>query len=453
MIHRSEFRRSEFQDGCSEPQTVPQTVARLLQPILREWTQSPMKSDDKHADGAAARRTGVWIVGARGGVATTAILGSLALKRGLSPAQGMVSELAECQSLSLPPVDGFVFGGHDIRAKSLADGAREIDQDTGTFGALTDQLSDDLAEVEPNLRPGVLLGGGEAIDALADPGQACIVSSASEALQQLRSDLAAFRQDNELVHIVVVNLASTEPPASQASTGWSLDELRDAIAADDRENLQASTLYALAAAEEGCGFVNFTPSPGALLPALTRYFESQGLPFTGSDGKTGETLIKSSLAPLFAKRNLRVLSWQGYNMLGDRDGQVLSNESNRQTKVESKDHLLVEALGYPVHSKVSIDYVPSLNDWKTAWDFIHFQGFLGVKMSLQFTWQGCDAILAAPLVLDLIRFTALALERGESGPLSHLAAFFKSPHGITNPDFHYQHELLRTYVSARTTTP
>jgi myo-inositol-1-phosphate synthase len=95
---------------------------------------------------------------------------------------------------------------------------------------------------------------------------------------------------------------------------------------------------------------------------------------------------------------------------------------------------------------VGIDYVPSLNDLKTAWDFIHFQGFLGYKMSMQFTWQGCDAILAAPIVLDMIRLADLAQRRGETGPMKHLSCFFKSPLDVAQHDLHVQWHLMTDYV-------
>ncbi|MDP6930803.1 MAG: inositol-3-phosphate synthase, partial [Planctomycetota bacterium] len=164
------------------------------------------------------------------------------------------------------------------------------------------------------------------------------------------------------------------------------------------------------------------------------------------DGKTGETLVKSSMAPMFKYRNLHVLAWQGYNMLGDRDGAVLANAENKQSKVETKDALLSQILGYPLHTHVGIDYVPSLSDLKTAWDFIHFEGFLGHKMSMQFTWQGCDAILAAPLVLDMARLADLAKRRGESGPMRHLSCFFKKPLGVDDHDLHKQWHMLTDYV-------
>ena len=166
----------------------------------------------------------------------------------------------------------------------------------------------------------------------------------------------------------------------------------------------------------------------------------------GCDGKTGETLVKSALAPMFRYRDLRVLTWQGYNILGDRDGRVLADRRNKSAKVASKDALLPSILGYPLHTHVGIDFVPSLHDLKTAWDFVHFEGFLGFKMALQFTWQGCDSILAAPLVLDMVRLADLAARRGESGPMRHLACFFKQPVDVAEHDLHRQWQTLVAYL-------
>ena len=166
----------------------------------------------------------------------------------------------------------------------------------------------------------------------------------------------------------------------------------------------------------------------------------------GNDGKTGETLVKSALAPMFKYRNLKVLTWQGYNILGDRDGQVLADPENKRAKIESKDGVLSHILGYPLHTHVGIDYVPSLNDLKTAWDFIHFKGFLDFKMSLQFTWQGCDAILAAPIVIDMVRFAEFARRKGEAGLMTWLSCFFKSPVGVDEHDLHFQFHHLMDYA-------
>ncbi len=175
------------------------------------------------------------------------------------------------------------------------------------------------------------------------------------------------------------------------------------------------------------------------------------MPHCGNDGKTGETLLKTTLAPMFAARNLRVLAWQGYNMLGNRDGEVLSDSAHRESKVRNKNEALRSLLGDDsVHTHVSIDYVPSLQDWKTAWDFVHFEGFLGTRMSLQFTWSGSDSALAAPLVLDLIRLADFAHARGEAGEMPQVACFFKAPLSGGTHDFLRQHQVLLEYVRNHT---
>jgi myo-inositol-1-phosphate synthase len=172
-----------------------------------------------------------------------------------------------------------------------------------------------------------------------------------------------------------------------------------------------------------------------------------GSAHVGRDGKTGETFLKSVLAPAFAARNLEVMSWVGHNIFGNLDGVVLNDPANKATKVASKDKLLGEILGYTPQTLVSIEYIQSLGDWKTAWDHIHFRGFLETPMVMQFTWQGCDSILAAPLVLDLARFAELATRRGATGTLDFLASFFKSPQGSPTHDFFEQFSRLKAWAA------
>jgi myo-inositol-1-phosphate synthase len=158
--------------------------------------------------------------------------------------------------------------------------------------------------------------------------------------------------------------------------------------------------------------------------------------------------MKAVLAPLFARRNLKVLSWVGHNILGNRDGQILSDPAHKQSKLKSKDALVAELLGYQPQTLVSIEHVESLDDWKTAWDHIHYEGFLGTKMTLQFTWQGCDSLLAAPLAIDLARLALHAHRQERRGTVAEWAAFFKSPAGCTDHDFGRQHERLLRYPHA-----
>ena len=151
---------------------------------------------------------------------------------------------------------------------------------------------------------------------------------------------------------------------------------------------------------------------------------------------------------MFAARNLKVMSWVGHNIFGNRDGLVLDDPANKSSKVETKDRVLNEILGYRPSSVVTIEYLPDMGDWKTAWDHIHFQGFLGTKMALQFTWQGCDSLLAAPLAIDLARLADLEKRRGGSGLMRHLACFFKSPEGHAEHDFFKQFTFLTDYLAS-----
>ena len=215
----------------------------------------------------------------------------------------------------------------------------------------------------------------------------------------------------------------------------------DAALAAGESPLPASSVYVLAAYRAGCPVVSFTPSPGPRLPVLVTLAERAGLPWAGSDGKTGETLLKSALAPMFSTRALQVNAWASYNMLGGGDGATLADPANAQSKLVTKAQGLEAMLGHPVEGPMHIDYVPDHGDWKTAIDHVSFEGFLGVRMSLQFTWSGCDSALAAPLVLDLARLVLRAHEVGESGPLP-FGFFFKDPAGSTEHRLGTQWEEL-----------
>jgi myo-inositol-1-phosphate synthase len=250
--------------------------------------------------------------------------------------------------------------------------------------------------------------------------------------------------------VIIVNLASTEPTAdhSQLPSRW--HKLSPLLENDAASTLPASSLYAIAALDLGMAYVNFTPSVGASLPAILEVAELRQTCHAGQDGKTGETLLKSVLAPMFAARHLEVLSWVGHNIFGNMDGQILDNPANKAAKIEGKHQLVGRILGYDPQTLVSIEYIRSLGDWKTAWDHIHFRGFMGTPMTLQFTWQGCDSLLAAPLVLDLVRFVELSHRRGEVGVLSHLGSFFKRPLGLDADAFISQFALLEAWAAGST---
>ncbi len=384
-------------------------------------------------------RTGIWIIGARGGLATTLIAGTHLVGMGKAPTTGLVTESSSWSKVSLFAISDVVFGGHDVRTGSVHESALEISRTNHSIPLeLLPQIAPLLDAADANIRLGTAYCGGPAIESFAVPATRRNETSRT-AIARLRSDLREFKERERLSRVVVVNLASTEPPPD-ADVPTDRSSLEKCLRT--RKGIRASTLYAVAAIEEGMPYVNFTPSTAALNSGLIALALHHGVPVAGSDGKTGETLVKSALAPMFAHRALSVLSWQGYNILGDRDGQVLADPRHKASKVKSKDAVLKSILGYAPHTHVGIDYVPSLGDMKTAWDFIHFSGFLGHRMSMQFVWQGCDAILAAPLVLDLCRIVARAADMGVAGAIGDLGFFFKSPAGESEHDLHVQWQRL-----------
>jgi myo-inositol-1-phosphate synthase len=396
------------------------------------------------------RRVGLWLIGAFGGVGTTAVLGLAALRRGLTDGTALVTALAPFRPLGLDAADQFVVGGHDVRRSSYRQAALEMHERAGVFErSLLEACLPDLDGWSANVRPGTVLNAGAAITRLADLPEARDVDSPRDAVERIQADLLAFREDQRLDQAVVINVASTEPPFATGEAHGSLKSFLPELDRARPPAVPASSLYAWAALDLGLPYVNFTPSLGASFPAAVELALERRAPLAGKDGKTGETLLKTALAPMFAHRNLRLLSWVGHNIFGNRDGLVLDDPANKASKIRTKDQVVSQILGYKPQTHVSIEYIESLDDWKTAWDHIHFQGFLGVKMAMQFTWQGCDSILAAPLVLDLARLALSAQRRGEAGVLRHLACFFKSPMDVEEHDFFKQWEMLEGYVRSQ----
>ena len=381
---------------------------------------------------------GVWLIGANGSVASTVVIGVLALARRLIEPVGLVTETNVLKNHGFIPFDNLVFGGHEIRHSSFAFSIREMERNGVKIPRqLVKPLLPLLKRIDHNIKPGIAFGSSKKGEALPD------------LVKRLINDITAFKKRHSLKEVIVVNLASTEPPVPEGAHTKTLAALESAINNNRQDLLQPSVLYAYASFKSGGAYINFTPSAGASIPGLRQMAEKAHLPHCGSDGKTGETLVKSALAPLFNYRALKVLSWQGYNILGNQDGQALSNPAVCKSKIMSKDGILAPILGYQPHSHIGIDFVPSLGDWKTAWDFIHFEGFLNTKMSMQFVWQGCDSILAAPLVIDLIRLVYLSRQRKEYGELSHLALFFKKPLGTNAADLHSQWQLFNNHLNRR----
>ncbi len=392
-------------------------------------------------------KTGLWLIGACGRVGSTVALGMATLARRSPDQTGLVTALPVFADVELPRLDRIVFGGHEVRHGSLRDELSAAYRQAGLFSH--ERLRDAavaLRGMQRNVRPGTLCGASTTVQRLADADFPPRDGSPAAAVERLADDLRRFRSQHRLTDVIVINVASSEPPAPRSVMNQTPGRLAASLARRGAIGLPSSSLYALAAIEAGCPYVNFTPSAGIDLGALRQRAVAAKLPFMGRDGKTGETLVKSALAPMFAMRNLSVLSWVGQNILGNRDGEVLRDPKTLASKIKTKDGLISRIVGGRPTTHVRIDYVPSLDDWKVAWDYVHFQGFLGTKMSMQFTWQGCDSILAAPLVLDLFRLTALAHRRGQVGPMKHLAFFFKDPMDVAEHDLHAQWRTLVDHV-------
>nr|3QVW_A Chain A, Myo-inositol-1-phosphate synthase (Ino1) [Archaeoglobus fulgidus] len=387
----------------------------------------------------------VWLVGAYGIVSTTAMVGARAIERGIAPKIGLVSELPHFEGIEKYAPFSFEFGGHEIRLLSNAyEAAKEHWELNRHFDReILEAVKSDLEGIVA--RKGTALNCGSGIKELGDiktlEGEGL---SLAEMVSRIEEDIKSFADDET----VVINVASTEPlPNYSEEYHGSLEGFERMIDEDRKEYASASMLYAYAALKLGLPYANFTPSPGSAIPALKELAEKKGVPHAGNDGKTGETLVKTTLAPMFAYRNMEVVGWMSYNILGDYDGKVLSARDNKESKVLSADKVLEKMLGYSPYSITEIQYFPSLVDNKTAFDFVHFKGFLGKLMKFYFIWDAIDAIVAAPLILDIARFLLFAKKKGVKGVVKEMAFFFKSPMDTNVINTHEQFVVLKEWYS------
>ena len=383
----------------------------------------------------------LWVIGMYGIVSTTAITGVKAIQRGIVDRTGLVSEMPFFEGLGKYSKLEFEFGGHEVRAleKNMYEATLEHWEMNRHFERnILEEVKEELEKLRAE--KGTALNCGEGIEELGN-----IESlekegySLGEIVDKLETDLKKFKNDET----VVINVASTEPLLKYSEEYHSsLEGFERMIDEDKKEYASASILYAYAALKLGIPYGNFTPSPGSSIPALKELALKNKVPHAGNDGKTGETLVKTSLAPMFAYRNMKIEGWMSYNILGDYDGKVLSHRENKESKVISKDKVLEKVLGYSPFSITEIEYFPSLYDNKTAFDFIHFRGFLGKLMKFYFIWDGIDAIVAAPLILDIARFLLFAKKKNQYGVIKELGFFFKSPMDTEIVNTHKQFEIL-----------
>jgi myo-inositol-1-phosphate synthase len=275
-------------------------------------------------------------------------------------------------------------------------------------------------------------------------------------VEQLRQDIRDFKAKNNCTRLVMVWAASTEIFIEEHPQHMNLEDFEAAMETSD-EWIAPSMLYAYAAMMEDVPVANGAPNLTVDIPALVKLANDKGLPICGKDFKTGQTLLKTALAPMFKARMLGLNGWFSTNILGNRDGEVLDDPENFKTKEESKlgvlEHILQPDL-YPdlygdLYHKVRINYYPPRGDNKEGWDNIDIVGWLGYPMQIKVDFLCRDSILAAPIVLDLALFSDLAQRAGLAGVKEWLSFYFKSPQ--VAPGLYPEHDLFIQHTKLKNT--
>lgn len=391
-----------------------------------------------------------------GAVTSTLIAGVEAIKQGWGKPYGSETQMGRIRlgkriegELQYPYIKDFVplasledlrFGGWDIFGGSVYDAAANAEVLTKDH---LEKLKSRLVEIRP--MPGAFdhryvtrLNGTE-----MKTGK-----TKMDLAEQVMDDIAAFKITKGCERVVMVYCASTEVLMSVSEQYHGDVESFERALKNSRDEISPSMIYAYAALKSGVPFVNGTPGRTVDIPAMMQLAEEQGLPIAGKDFKTGQTLLKTILAPGIQARKLKLLGWASLNVLGNRDGEVLADPGSFESKKVSKESVLEDILDpdlYPeLYGKfdhlVRIEYYPPAGDNKEAWDRIDIAGWLGYKMGIRIDWECRDSILAAPVVLDLALFTDLAHRAGMRGVQEWLSFYFKSP--MTYPGVKPIHNLF-----------
>lgn len=393
-----------------------------------------MKQELKAAEG----RMAVLIAGVGGAVSTTMIAGVMAAQRGLAKPIGSVSQMGRMRMqdgrerpikdiVPLTALDDLVFGGWDIFPDDALEAARcaEVLNEKDLAG-----VADGLSAIRP-------------MPAAFDPRWAKrlhgthIMQGATrrEMIERLRADIRKFMADNHCSRAVVLWAASTEIFLPMTDEHRSLEALDSAIDANNTDAISPSMCYAYAALSEGVPFIMGAPNLCVDIPAMWELAAAKRVPIAGKDFKSGQTLMKTVLAPMFKTRLLGVSGWFSTNILGNRDGEVLDDPDNFKTKEVSKLSVIESILDADeqpdlytdIYHKVRINYYPPRKDNKEAWDNIDIFGWMGYPMEIKVNFLCRDSILAAPIALDLVLFSDLAARAGMSGIQTWLSFFCKSP--------------------------
>ncbi len=387
----------------------------------------------------------------QGAVATTAIAGVEAIKRKLAPPIGSLTQLGHLldeagrpiaplrESVPLSPLSGLCFGTWD----PIPDNAYQAALKAKVLEA--DQV-EELKEELSAIRPMPAAFDQQWVKRLNGPN---VKKGSKRAIaEELCADIRGFMEKNRCQRGVMVWTGSTEAYCELSPAHKSLRAFETGLDRSDPD-IAPSMIYAWAAMQCGLPYANGAPNLTTEIPALRELAERKGLPTCGKDFKTGQTLMKTTLAPMLAARLLGVDGWFSTNILGNRDGEVLDDQASYKTKETSKLSVLssiFDAGRYPelysaTEHKVSIHYYKLRGDNKEAWDAIDLTGWLGYPMQIKINFQCRDSILAAPLVLDMALLLDLAHTEGAVGPQEWMSFFFKSP--LTIKDGTAVHDLFK----------
>ncbi len=406
-------------------------------------------------------RLGVLLVGL-GAVSTTFIAGVHAIRKGRASATGALSQIGTIRLgkrtdnrtplikdfIELAALDDLVFGGWDIFDENCYEAAK-------TAGVLDPSLLEDLRPELEAICPWPAVFDQQYVKRLMGPN---VKTGANkrELADQLTADIRQFKVEKNLDRMVMIWCASTEVFMESQPVHQSLAAFEAGLEASDPA-IPSSMVYAYAAIKEGLPYANAAPNLTADIPALMELAAQTESPLAGKDLKTGQTLMKTIIAPGLKARLLGVDGWYSTNILGNRDGEVLDDPESFKTKEESKksvlDYILQPKL-YPtlyddLHHVVRINYYPPRGDNKEGWDNIDLVGWLDYPMQLKINFLCRDSILAAPIVLDLVMFLDLAKRAGLSGVQEWLSFYFKSP--IHAPDLYPEHDLFIQLMKLKNT--
>jgi myo-inositol-1-phosphate synthase len=397
-----------------------------------------------------------------GAVSTTTIAGVMAIRKHLAKPIGSLSQMGtvrlgkrtEARSplikdfVPLAELDNLVFGGWDI----FEDDCYEAAKTAGVLDrSLLDEIKDELSAVKP--MPAVF--DRHYVKRLDGPNVKK-GRNKRDLAEQLVEDMRQFKARNNLDRVVVVWCGSTEIFLEESAVHGSIAAFEKGLDASDPA-IPSSMIYAYAAIREGVAYANAAPNLSADVPALVQLAKETGSPIAGKDLKTGQTLIKTIVAPGLKARLLGVAGWYSTNILGNRDGEVLDDPESFKTKEESKksvlDYIFQPDL-YPelydtLHHVVRINYYPPRGDNKEGWDNIDLVGWLGYPMQLKINFLCRDSILAAPIVLDVALFLDLAKRSGLSGIQEWLSFYFKSP--MHAPGLYPEHDLFIQLMKLKNT--